>query len=181
LIDPSTAAPIDGHLYLDGRFVEQIEASDDRPDLARFGYGNDHGFDLQIPVDGGNHQVCLFGINVGVGESPLLRCLNVSVASDPVGSLDGAAGDPVSVMGWAIDPNTKDPINVKIMVDGSTTKSVLANNSRPDLAPYYPAFGTSHGFNTSVTVNDGTHQVCAIAVNDGSGADRLLSCRSVHQ
>jgi hypothetical protein len=68
---------------------------------------------------------------------------------------------------------------VRILVDGGVAATVTADDNRPDLAPYYPRFGTRHGYSTSVSLSPGKHNVCAVAVNTRAGSDRLLGCRTI--
>jgi hypothetical protein len=188
-IDPSSTAAINSHIYVDGTFVNAVPASGSRPDLAGLGFGTSHGFDTRVTIDGGLHQLCVFGINVGAGANQVVRCLAISVPSDPVGALDdvsvpsvvaGASGAGSSVTahlaGWAIDPNTSAAVDVRIIVDGSAVTTVHATDQRPDLAPYYPGFGTAHGFSAAFSIARGSHTVCAVAVNARAGTDRLVGC-----
>ena len=52
-----------------------------RPDVAAAapGYGSNHGFDATLPAGGGTQQVCVFGINVGIGGNVPLACRTVQV------------------------------------------------------------------------------------------------------
>jgi hypothetical protein len=177
-IDPSTSASIDAHVIVDGRFAAATSASDARGDLARLGMGLDHGFNVHIPIGGGTHKVCAYGMNVGAGVNGLLACRAVSVPSNPIGHLDSAAGSPLRVRGWALDPNTGDSIAVRILVDGEVVQTTTAADTRPDLAPYYPGFGTAHGFSVNVNVGAGAHRVCAVAENVGAGTDQLIGCQN---
>jgi hypothetical protein len=190
LMDPSSTSSIGGHVYVDGQFAGATTSGASRPDLAGFGLGISHGFDTRVPIDGGAHQVCVFGINVGAGTNRLVRCVPVLVAADPVGSLDavelgaspsaaGRSATPTIIAGWAIDPNTAASVDVRILVDGSVATTVDADLNRPDLAAYYPGFGTLHGYSATVSLAPGLHNVCSVAVNTRAGSDRLLGCRTI--
>jgi hypothetical protein len=54
-IDPDTSAAIDVHVYVDGVFRAQGRADRPRPDVgaAHPGYGDGHGFDVEVPVQSG--------------------------------------------------------------------------------------------------------------------------------
>jgi hypothetical protein len=191
LIDPSSSSAITGHVYIDGQFAGATSSGLSRPDLSGLGFGAGHGFDTRVAIDGGYHQVCVFGINVGAGSNQPVRCVTAPILSDPVGSLDGVAVDatpagmtlrgamPTQLVGWALDPNTSASVDVRILVDGGVAATVTADDNRPDLAPYYPRFGTRHGYSTSVSLSPGRHNVCAVAVNTRAGSDRLLGCRTI--
>ncbi|MCX6510972.1 MAG: hypothetical protein NT081_09220 [Actinobacteria bacterium] len=77
-IDPDTAASVDIHVYVNG--VNTLaSASGSRPDVgaAMPGYGNNHGFAVTVPARGNSSDVCVYGINVGVGVHVLLGCRKV--------------------------------------------------------------------------------------------------------
>ncbi|MFA5801644.1 MAG: M23 family metallopeptidase [Thermoleophilia bacterium] len=99
----------------------------------------------------------------------------------PFGSLEGTsvALGGVKVGGWVIDPNTADPIDIQVTVDGVLAKTTRADLNRPDVGAAYPAYGPAHGYSAALTVAAGTHQVCVNAVNTGAGADNMLGCREV--
>lgn len=99
---------------------------------------------------------------------------------DPIGSLDVASAGPgqVTVKGWALDPNTADPIQVHVYVDASGY-ATTASTTRTDVGAVFPGYGSAHGFVTTVPASAGTRQVCAYGINVGPGASQLLGCRSV--
>ena len=80
--------------------------------------------------------------------------------------------------GWALDRDTSAPITVSI-ADGANRTSVVANGERGDLAAVFPGLGTAHGFNTRISASPGVHQVCVTGINQGSGADAQLLCKSI--
>ncbi len=107
-IDPNVAGPIFVHVYVHGRFSGQYLAAGSRPDVgAAFpGFGPDHGFDVTINgVTQGSRDVCVYAINVGVGEvNPLLGCRNVNVPDGPAGFWDVPPGHPFgSEISWVAE------------------------------------------------------------------------------
>ncbi|MEI7623853.1 MAG: hypothetical protein WCJ88_09880, partial [Actinomycetes bacterium] len=99
----------------------------------------------------------------------------------PFGVLDSVSVlDPTraSVTGWAIDPDTRDPITVHVYVDGQGY-AVNANETFPGLAEAYPGFGGAHGYSTVVPVPLGARQVCAYGINVASGVNSFLGCKSL--
>jgi glucose/arabinose dehydrogenase len=79
VIDPDTFAPIQIAVYIDGVGFGNFPANASRPDVnAAFGYGANHGFDMTVPLGPGLHEVCVFGLNVGVGSNHLMRCAEVA-------------------------------------------------------------------------------------------------------
>lgn len=181
-MDPNTAGPTDVHVYVNGRFGATVRAADARPDLAAAfpAYGAAHGFGVTIPVDAAVNNVCAYVINAGPGDNQLLGCRTVTNAVQPFGSLDVASGgtDGITVTGWAIDPDTADPIDVHVYVDGIGRAAITAAGTRPDVATIFPGYGGNHGFATKVAAGEGNHQVCAFAINVRGGDNRLLGCRT---
>lgn len=69
-------APIDIHIYADGKAVGAIQAAGLRPDVeaAHPGLGAHRGWEALVEVPTGTRQVCAYGINVGLGVNTLLGC-----------------------------------------------------------------------------------------------------------
>jgi len=169
------------HVYIDS-IGTPIVADRTRSDVgaAYPGYGTVHGFDATIPAAPGWRQVCLYGIDVGPGGNVLLGCRMVLVGGDPYGAVDvvGAGGGNLTVAGWAIDPDTADPIEVHVYVD-SVGRALVADRTRSDVAAAFPGYGANHGYEATFPIPPGSHQVCIYAINKGPGANRLLACRTV--
>ncbi|MGQ0833292.1 MAG: hypothetical protein ACT4OV_16625 [Microthrixaceae bacterium] len=182
-IDPNTTDPIRVHLHVDDAPFRSLLADVARPDLAaRYtASGQAHGFDEILVLPPGVHKVCMYGINVGEGTTRPIACRTTTVPSNPFGHLDAAidAGGAVRVQGWAIDPDTPDPVRVHIYIDGVGRRSATADRPRPDLDALY-SFGPDHGFDETIDVEPGARSVCVFAINQGPGANTLLACRSVN-
>ena len=73
-------APIDIHVYADGRGVGVVRAAELRPDVeaAHPGVGADRGWEALVEVPPGSRNLCAYGINVGLGTNVLLGCRPVS-------------------------------------------------------------------------------------------------------
>jgi hypothetical protein len=102
----------------------------------------------------------------------------------PIGSLDAATPGAawISVSGWTIDPDSSDPIDVHVYLDGRWNRAVRADRSRPDVAAAIPGYGDLHGYQTTIGgVSGGPHEVCVFAINVGPYGDHnpLLGCRNV--
>jgi GH25 family lysozyme M1 (1,4-beta-N-acetylmuramidase) len=186
--DPDTTAPIDVHLYLDGRLISSTTADLERPDVQSTfpGAGPRHGWLFEVgAVSGGPHRACVYAINVGLGDTnPLLGCRSVLVLDGvPVGSVDAVqvGVGSVTVSGWALDPDTADPIVVQVLVDSQLRATVTADQSRPDVGLVFPSYGANHGYRIAVDgVGGGPHEVCVRAVNVLGGAgDQTIGCRKV--
>ncbi len=184
-LDPNTVAPIKVPVYVDGRARAVTTASLARPDIGHAfpGYGNDHGFAVTIPIGGGPHMVCAYGINVGVGSNATIGCSGFTTPTAPVGAIDAitARYDVVRVRGWTFDPNSTDPVPVRVYVDGVAATATTAGLARPDVGSAFPAYGPNHGFDIAdLKLANGAHQVCAYAINVGIGAaNSTLGCRTV--
>lgn len=188
-IDPDTAAALTVRISIDGVDRGPLIADRERTDVAAVfaGYGTGHGFEAPVTgVSPGRHQVCAVAVNVGAGAGdPSLGCLTVTVPSgNPFGYLDrltATAPGTVTVRGWSIDPDTVDPLIVRVSVDGVDRGPLTADRERTDVAAVFPGYGTGHGFEAPVTgLSVGRHQVCASAINVGAGTGNpSLGCLAV--
>lgn len=109
--------------------------------------------------------------------------------TDWFGSTQGTANNPFGnieilesqfggfrVRGWAIDPNTNDPIEIHIYV-GQVGYARVANQDRPDVGAAYPGKGSLHGFDVTVpATGPGTVTVCVYGINVGSGWNSTFAC-----
>lgn len=181
-LDPDTAAPILVRAYVDGPTYLGGQTADlSRPDIgaAYPAWSANHGYAFTVPLGPGTHTVCAYGIGVGAGGNGTLGCRTITVPANPLGSFDGLtrSGGTVTVSGWALDPQTNNPITVRMYLDAATYLGDLtANLSRPDVAASFPGFSAAHGFRGSVSVPTG-HQLCIYALNVGAGTNVLLACR----
>ncbi len=101
---------------------------------------------------------------------------------DPIGSLDAAQVGPgsVTVTGWTIDPDTADPIDVHVYVDGTGYAIGPAALSRPDVAAVLPDYGPGHGYSARISgLAPGAHTVCAYGIDVGPGQNNGLGCQSI--
>ncbi len=77
-IDPDTSAPIDVHVYVNGRGAGATTAGHERSDVAAAfpGYGSGHGYRATVAAPAGPLVVCTYGINAGgtPGSNDLLGC-----------------------------------------------------------------------------------------------------------
>lgn len=182
-LDPDTTASIQTHVYVDGRAVQAVTASGNRPDVAAaYGKGAAHGFDTTISVAAGRHEVCVYALDSDGGRVPQLGCRTVTVTNAaPVGSVDvvrSAGTGQVQLAGWALDPDTSASIQVHAYVDGRAVQAITARDARPDVAAAYGR-GAAHGFDVRFPVASGTRQVCAYALDSEGGRNTLLGCQTV--
>lgn len=165
----------DPPVYIDDDIVDNKDLT-----AGHSGYP-DKGF--TIPSTSGTYNITIFAdADNNVEESyennnwynpPLVFTVNAS----PQGSFDGA--DCKTISGWARDPDTTNPINVHIYIDGPAgtgtfLQSVTADNYRGDL----PYSDKNHGFSivTPGTLFDETdHSIYIYAIDSNGGTNPLLN------
>lgn len=99
----------------------------------------------------------------------------------PTGSVDAvwATGpNSVYVAGWALDPDTVDPVPVHLYLDGTFLAAWTAGQSRSDIGAAFGK-GDNHGFAGTVTVPAGTHELCVWALDVTGGPNIRVDCKSV--
>ncbi|WOQ68827.1 hypothetical protein RYJ27_08900 [Microbacterium limosum] len=181
--DPDTKASIQVHVYVGSAGIPFI-ASLDRPDVAAAfpNVGAAHGFDVRVPANPGEQvNVCVYGINVGVGQNTLLSCsMSTPVTGPPLGSLDAVVPveGGVRVSGWSLDPDTTNPGIVHLYVD-DLGYSMVATSPRRDLATLFPRHGGNRGFDIVLGATPGPHRVCAYGIDSAGGVNTNLGCRDV--
>ena len=183
-LDPDTTASIGVHVYVNGTFSRSAVADGDRPDVAAaHGKGAAHGYDVTVPAGTGPQKVCVYAIDSTGGTNPGLGCGVVTVSNDrPVGRLDPltvTGTSKVRVVGWTFDPDTPaTAVTTHLYVDGAFRTAIRADVSRPDVHAVYRT-GTNHGYDTTLTLTDGVHTVCAYAIDTSGGWNPQIGCRSV--
>jgi len=180
-LDPDTTASTLVHVYVDGKGAA-VRADGSRPDVgAAFGRGNNHGFTYTTPAGPGRHEVCVYGINAEPdGANVPLGCKTGEVpTAAPIGFVDQVSGEfnGVTVSGWTLDPDTSDPTDVHVYVDGVGV-AVRADGLRPDVAAIHRK-GDRHGYTYTKALPAGPHDVCVYGINTGPGPNTGLGCRSV--
>jgi hypothetical protein len=189
---PTTALTV--AVYIDGDQVGTGTAGDPRPDIERKfpGVGPAHGFNWTGPITPGEHEVCVFALNVGYAASNgALGCRTISVGEPPPslgsgpprGVLDAVviSGTTGTANGWTFDPDAPTTaVTVHMYVDGVLAGPVTAGEPRSDIGRIFPAAGPNHGFHWSTTLTSGKHDVCAYAINIGAGTGNpQLGCKTV--
>ena len=182
-LDQDVARPIDVHVYVDGAFVTALTAANLRPDVQTvFGFGADHGYGLTLQASSGRHDVCLYGIDGNGGTNVLLGCRTVNLVNHtPDGSVDvvrDTGQSSIQVAGWALDQDVATSTDVHVYIDGRAVAAVTAANPRPDVDAVYHN-GSNHGFDVTLPVAAGTHDVCIYGIDGNGGMNVLLGCRTV--
>ena len=182
-LDPDSTEPLTVQISIAGQ-VSTVTADVLRPDVAAAfpGQGAAHGFAVEIPAGAGSHQVCVTAINVPAGANTVLRCQVANVVNaPPFGFVDSAVSTASSILvsGWSIDPEAAGPVQMHLYLDGAFAGSVLADGSRPDVGRAYPGAGSSHGFSTELPAAEGVHRVCVYPINQPTGYNPTIDCRTV--
>jgi len=183
--DPQTRDPIIVKVGSEG-VVHDVPANLNRPDIAAAYpfYGPNHGFDHTFGyLEPGLHGICVWVKNqAGRGDDRLLGCKNLVVGSpDPIGSLDNVSSPGprrIAVQGWGFDPNSGGSAEAVITINGQFARRVVADSNRPDVGAAYGRTAAA-GFDQTLDVVPGNHQVCVSIVNVAWGNDADLGCRGV--
>lgn len=190
-LDPNEDDLLDVQVFVNNRMVTVGQTGTARNDInERYkGYQVAAGYDLTVPLEANapRNNVCVWAMNKGRGAgNTLLGCRAVeNVGGNPVGNLEVARQDGpgnLRITGWAHDPDTSAPINVRVTVNRWGKGTVAADGERPDVKQAFSTAGDSHGFNATVSTRSaGPHNVCVYAMNTGIGTtDTLLGCRTVN-
>ncbi|KDA06685.1 hypothetical protein DC31_09520 [Microbacterium sp. CH12i] len=187
-LDPDTDQSIKVHVYVNSAGAAYT-ADKTRADVGKAfpGFGDQHGFSEQIALPTGSSTICAYAINTGNGGNSTLGCRVATVAQieldhgkSPFGNIESVVpqSDSIALTGWAIDPDTVEPISVHVYVDG-VGYATTANAQRPDVGAAYPASGPFHGFATTVPATAGAHRVCVYMIDSGGGNNPTLACFDV--
>lgn len=180
--DPDTQASIGVHFYVDGRWTSATTAADSRSDVGDiYKNGSAHGYSITFGASPGTHTVCAYGIDTDGGPNPPIACRGFAIGPNhlPVGVIDtvSVSGTSLAISGWAFDPDTRDPIGVHFYIDGGWAGATTASNPRADVGAIYGA-GPNHGYSSQLTVNGGSHSICAYAIDSAGGPNPAVACRS---
>ncbi len=180
-LDPDTNAPINVHIWIDGVRKKVGPALTNRPDIgAAFGQGNNHGFYFRVPTTNKIQEICAWAINNAGTPHKRLGCKLTSAR--PEGRLNAAFNNngKIAVGGWAIDPDTRDNINIHLWVDGVRVRGFPTGTASPYARISYPGYSNNHGFFQQVNASPGSHNVCVWAINNTpGGGNRNLGCQTV--
>lgn len=186
-IDPDTSAAVDVHLYRNGEFLGAYKADGNRPDVAAVypASGARHGYAQTFPTAEGRHTFCAYAINVGGGDPyRLLGCTSITVNHAPTGWLDVVqrvpGTDRINITGWALDPDSTEPVTVHVYVDDVFAGAQVAAGYRPDVAALYWWSSGRTAFDLDIAGSEGRRQVCAYALGVGPGAPwSRLGCKTI--
>lgn len=177
--DPdSPKSPLRVTLTIDGH-SSALLANRSRPDVAKThpSAGALHGFDVTRTLAEGIHTVRIVAGNIDLGSDRTMANRSVRLNFTPSASMVSltATSTGVRAQGWAIDPDTTQPIKARLTAAGTTSKLATANHQGPRGAQY-----PGRNFGEYLTLRSGTHTVCAVGVNVLYGThDSAASCRTI--
>lgn len=178
--DPDTDDPVRVRVYVDDEWAGGVTASRRHPSRP-----GQVGYEATVTVATGQRRVCVYGIDDRGGPNALLGCRNVQVigsdGAQPIGWLETIEARPggYRVTGWGFDPDTEDPVELAVSVDGVVVTVTTADVRRRDVRRVHPDAPLVSGFNFDVTAPAGSHEVCVALVNNGAGPDTRIGCRQV--
>jgi hypothetical protein len=184
VIDPHSDGQV--HIYVDDQLVQGVVSNIPRPDVAAAfpGFGDAHGYDTVLPLAPGPHNICVYAYNsLEPNNSPQLACRTIDISPVPFGSLDVVTPVPggVRVAGWALDPDTTASLDVHVYVDGVLLGAQRADKARSDVNTSHNGYGAAHGFDFTLGLAPGTHDICVYAINQSVGnTNALIGCRTLN-
>ena len=180
VMDPDTPSPVQHVVTVDGVPAGGGRAALARPDLvAALGNGPDHGFATTVDLAAGSHQVCVQGVDATTGKAAAGSCREVVVAVNepPRGSVDSAVplrNSRLRVTGTAADPNSDQPVEVVVLVDGEAAARL------PAAAAKSGADGpVGHVFDVDLPSTAGLHDICVRAADRTTGDLAEVGCTTV--
>ncbi|MGH8862417.1 MAG: fibronectin type III domain-containing protein, partial [Jatrophihabitantaceae bacterium] len=172
--DPDTTAPTTVTVTADGQSLATVTANGHSVDRAG------HGFSAAVNFPGtglapGPRTLCVIAQNLGqYGKTRTIQCTAHTFDWNPTGSLDAAVqqGAGALVTGWATDPDTNAPIDIRLW-DGATWLGRFTANGATGSHP-------GHMFSLPLQLTNGKHTICATAMNVSYGAANATpSCKDV--
>ena len=75
------------------------------------------------------------------------------------------------LQGWALDPDSTAPLQLRIFVDGQLAVTAVADRARSDLVKFFPGAGPNHGFDISIAATPGQHSIEIYGLETYPGGD----------
>jgi murein DD-endopeptidase MepM/ murein hydrolase activator NlpD len=116
---------------------------------------------------------------VNVDQTSVDNCNHLNCS--PFGYLDAASGGTgeFTLRGWAMDPNTTNPVTIHVYSNGKHIATKVARRVRSDLDKAFHR-GSAFGYDETVPALSGQHQVCVYGINQGKGSNsRIDDCINV--
>jgi hypothetical protein len=169
--DPDApTSPVRVEFWDNGSYRIATVARQPRPDVAAVypAYGPNHGFYYEVALPDGNHQLCAKVTNLLAGSDAQIGCQSITVQNNPVGTANPATvvDNTATITGTATDANTDGPVLVRAYRDGTYAGAGWTD-------------ATSHQYSISMSVTEGSHNVCLYGINAGAGANSSFGCQTV--
>jgi hypothetical protein len=190
--DPDATARLNVHIYVGSTPVVIAVVNRPRPDVALAApwAGGNTGFEHPISFAGelqryGSDQLCAYAYNQNRGSSTLLGCRRLfppasASPHNPVGHVDSATPSQglLRLRGWAGDRGGAASTLVRVYDNGLPLTQFSANQPRPDVQAV-TGLGPNTGFDFTIPLYPGAHQICLYAENTGLGtSNTTLGCVS---
>jgi SpoIID/LytB domain protein len=165
--------------YLDRNPLAASATTLQRLDVQRVYHtmGSTFGYALSLTVPGGDHTVCVYGIDQdGAGSVPL-RCQSITVPQDPLGHVEQvhhvAAG--YQLEGWTFDPDQNGgSTKIQVWIGDVLASTISATALRADVQSAYDLANAAVGFSATVPASTAKHTIKVVGVNTGAGANTVL-------
>ncbi len=101
------------------------------------------GFNVTVNATADTSEVCVYAAETSYGALTKLGCKGFNTPTNPRGNYESLVptATGATATGWALDPNTSNPIDVQIYVDGAYRLTTQASGNRPDVGAVYPSLG----------------------------------------
>ncbi|WP_439688717.1 hypothetical protein ACRQ4C_11355 [Curtobacterium sp. SP.BCp] len=163
--DPDVYDRVPYRVLVDGKVAQTGTANGRRADVEKVypGWGPNVGVQTTLTgVAAGKHTVALQAMDRPSGKWVAVGSKSVTVPAvagatgktGPVyGAYDVARGGKgtITVSGWAIDPDTVNPVTYRVDVDGKTVHTALASGTRKDVERAHPGYGSDVGLSVTLT------------------------------
>lgn len=197
-MDLDTANPIKVRVTVDGKRAKTRKARRRKPALdATYSNGVNHGYRIKVKAAPGTHEVCAIALNNVRGNSnTTLGCQTVEVAAPtakpgggdqppvgdiPVGSIDvvrvTSGNSAIRIAGWALDPKSSNSVAVAFDVDQTQIAKTTARFEHDGLDSY--GQGSAHGFDVTLPLSRGEHQVCVRAFSADGSLAVVIGCQKI--
>src|SRR5262249_54953129 len=128
-------------LFIVNKKWKTFTANVNRPDLTTTLGSPNHGFSIplsQLPA--GVHRLDVYAVDSLDKSTHPIGTTTVSNNNPPTGAVESLTAS--GIVGYAVDPDTKKPLQIRYTIDDGAPVLVTANVKRPDLSPTF----NTHGF-----------------------------------
>jgi PKD repeat protein len=181
------ASPVSVHIYANGSVVKGATANVARLDVFPNPgpLGPNHGFASAFTLPKGTYEICVFGINVGLGTNNPVGCQTVTVTGNSGFAYDAVSSPGpglVRVQGWAMNGGAATLVETRlngVVVNsrktgaGAAAPAQYPHVNRPDVTSALNALPGFYGFDLEIDAPIGVQSVCTRRVS------AAWSCKNV--